>query len=157
MSADGRFRLRLTRRWSTNTHGHMVAWVMLNPSTADFAEDDHTVRKVVGFAREWGCAGVHVVNLSPLRSTDPSALVGWNPTETERAETIRYIDQAVRSSYQTIVAWGANAAKYPAVAQIANYVRTRTWDLFCLGTNSDGSPKHPLMLPYETRVRRWPR
>lgn len=62
ISECGRYRYALTRTWDTRRTA--VAFVMLNPSTADATTDDPTVRRCASFARR-------------LRSTDPArAAVG---------------------------------------------------------------------------------
>lgn len=42
MSEDGRYRYRLWRQWD---RGPVMAWIMLNPSTADAHTDDPTTRR----------------------------------------------------------------------------------------------------------------
>jgi hypothetical protein len=41
----------LWRRWG---EGPAVNFIGLNPSTADEQEDDPTIRRCIGFARNWG-------------------------------------------------------------------------------------------------------
>ncbi|TMF61888.1 MAG: DUF1643 domain-containing protein, partial [Chloroflexi bacterium] len=64
-SADRRYRYRLWRRWDGARP--VVAFVMLNPSTADARRDDPTIRRCIGFAKSWGFGGVEVVNLFAYR------------------------------------------------------------------------------------------
>lgn len=72
ISDDGRYRYRLWRTWAPELP--RMAWIMLNPSTADAEVDDPTIRRCVGFAKREGCGGIEVVNLYAYRSTDPSVL-----------------------------------------------------------------------------------
>ena len=53
----GRYRYSLSRRWE---NGENCVFVGLNPSTADSAKNDATVRKCIHFARSWGFADTHV-------------------------------------------------------------------------------------------------
>ena len=57
-----------------NSTDNAVAFVMLNPSTADAWEDDATIRRCVGFAEAWGHDILIVVNLYAYRATDPKKL-----------------------------------------------------------------------------------
>src|SRR5687767_7200334 len=72
ISDDQRYRYQLVRGWSGEPP---IVWVMLNPSTADGTQDDHTIRKIVQFSRNWGYGSLTVVNLFALRATKPTALV----------------------------------------------------------------------------------
>ena len=71
LDPTGRYRYFLARDWG---NGPRVAFVMLNPSTADAEKDDATIRRCVGFAKLWGFASLGVVNLYGFRCTSPSRL-----------------------------------------------------------------------------------
>ena len=72
LSTDQARRYLLTRRWDD---GPLMAWVMLNPSTADARTDDATITRCVRRARSMGTfGGIAVVNLFSLRATDPREL-----------------------------------------------------------------------------------
>jgi hypothetical protein len=70
LSECGTWRYYLARHWAPK--GEALAFVMLNPSTADATVDDPTIRRCIGFARRDGYAGLVVVNLFALRSTESS-------------------------------------------------------------------------------------
>ena len=69
ISPCGLHRYRLTREWAPTLP--TIAFVMLNPSTADGEIDDPTIRRCIGFARDLGYGRLHVVNLFTYRATDP--------------------------------------------------------------------------------------
>jgi hypothetical protein len=63
------WRYTLTRQWS---FVHPLAmFIGLNCSTADETQDDPTVRRCMGFARDWGYGGLLMTNLFAFRATDP--------------------------------------------------------------------------------------
>lgn len=66
------YRYWLTREWGEG--GNLMAFVMLNPSTADANIDDPTIRRCVGFAKREGRNGIVVVNLFAGRATDPDEM-----------------------------------------------------------------------------------
>jgi len=103
ISADGVYRYRLERRW---TSGPTVAWIMLNPSTADADTDDPTLRRISVFSRAWGFGRLIVANLYALRATDPAQL--WTAPDAVGPDNDRHVADAV-SCHEVIVAWGANA------------------------------------------------
>lgn len=61
ISACGDFRFQLTRVWDEASP--QVCWIGLNPSTADASINDPTIRRMMGFSRQWKCGGIVVVNL----------------------------------------------------------------------------------------------
>lgn len=122
-----------------------VLFVMLNPSTADAFEDDMTIRKCRTFAAMWGASWLTVVNVFSFRATNPDALCRvsdpWNQTGDQ------YVQAEIAGHKNGIIvaAWGRHAM-----------VKDRKWipaaigqhGGWCLGVNQDGSPKHPLYVPY---------
>ena len=72
ISEDGLYRYALSRTWEGPIWS--LAFIMLNPSTADATEDDPTIRKCIGFAQRNGCNAIEVVNLFAFRATDPNDL-----------------------------------------------------------------------------------
>ena len=51
-----------------------LVFVGLNPSTADETQDDPTIRRCLGFARDFGCGGLHMLNIFAFRATNPDEL-----------------------------------------------------------------------------------
>ena len=151
LSECGRYRYALTRTWDASA-GEAL-FVMLNPSTADGRVDDPTIRKCIGFARDWGVGGIRVANLFALRATDPKEL----HTAHRRGEdaigplNIEYVQALALGAERVILAWGAHARPYvDHVRRVVTSIKARP--LWCLGTTGDGQPRHPLMLAYSTKL-----
>ena len=150
------YRYVLERHW--NSGAGAVGFVMLNPSTADGYEDDRTIRRCVGFARDWGFCSMYVVNLMAFRTTYPtdiptSAGVAVGP---ERDRFLRNVDRIVD---QIICAWGASLPTFIDEAFITEmrwYLdETYTRQLYCLGRTNGGHPRHPLYLAKDTKRERF--
>lgn len=145
----GEYRYWLERSWGEC--GDFVNFVMLNPSTADAEQDDHTIRKCIGFAKRWGYIGLHVVNLFAVRSTDPSVI--YDHPEPVGPDNAAYIEAALLSAPLTIVAWGKHGSfkgrDKALVAQAAALSLPPRVE--ALRLNDDGSPGHPLYIPYDTK------
>lgn len=148
MSSDGQYRWSLQRTWDTRPP---MAWVMLNPSTADAYTDDPTIRRCMRFASNWGYGGMTVVNLYALRSTNPQNL--WqhpDPIGPTNDESLRFVAE----HYPLIVcAWGAKARQDRAIA--AGAILWRCYEhggqLASLGwTKTEWGPRHPLYVRAET-------
>jgi hypothetical protein len=160
LSPDGLYRYRLTRSdlplgW-LRMHEPCLLWIMLNPSTADAAIDDPTIRRVKAFTQRLGYSGLTVVNLYALRSTDPRGL--WtadDPVGPDNDSVIaREAFTAVVDGAPIIAAWGANARPERVAEVLAlPHVAAR---LHCLGVTKFGAPRHPLYLRSDAALRPWP-
>ncbi len=78
-SPSRKYRYVLRREWG-DTERKMAVFIGLNPSTADETTDDPTIRRCMGYARDWGCSGLYMLNLFAVRATDPKdMLADLNP------------------------------------------------------------------------------
>lgn len=150
----GCYRYRLTRQW--NEKKPTVAFVMLNPSTADAEKDDPTIRKCVGFASRIGAGGIIVVNLFAYRATDPEALIGGEKLGIDviGPENDDHLKAAGKDASRIIAAWGKPRANFilnRAITVEAMLAPLVPLGLECLGTTMHGDPRHPLYVAYNRR------
>ncbi len=148
ISECGRYRYLLTREWQEPLllphRACRLAFIMLNPSTADGTVDDPTIRRCMGFAKREGYYGIEIVNLYALRSTDPTE-VALSQDSAIGTENDHYISKISLSCGDVVAAWGAWIFARERARQVAEMLRGVT--IKCLGVNKDGSPKHPLYVP----------
>lgn len=134
-----------------------VAWVLANPSTADASMDDPTVRKARGFTQRWGFERFVFVNVFAYRSTDPKGLIGVK--DPVGPENERHIREAVTRAEMVVVAWGnaiVKAKRPQAVWTCEHVIKPATVKpIMCLGYTADRSPRHPLMLGYNTPLEEY--
>lgn len=157
ISDCGKFRYRLERHGLSGAGA--VAWIMVNPSTADAKEDDPTIRRVVGFSERLGAGWAIVGNKFAYRATDVKEL--RTAPDPRGPENDAHLEAIMTAAPLVIVAWGPLAKLPPnlrrrwrTVCQIADRTGTK---LMCFGTAQDGQPRHPLMLAYETPLIEWKR
>lgn len=146
-SRDRHYRYALWRRWDPGRP--WVLFIGLNPSTADAERDDPTIRRCIGFAREWQAGGVLVGNLFAWRSTDPRGLA--RAMDPRGPANRRWLARLARGAGQIIACWG-NPGQDNAEAR---WVARRFSDLEVLALNRGGAPRHPLYVPGGTRPHRW--
>ncbi len=146
LSSDGLYRYRLERRWGPEGQ---VAFIGLNPSTADAEIDDQTVRRCMSFARSWGYDGIQIGNLFALRSTDPLAVKRRMVDSAVGPKNDFYLDTIAQFASRIIACWGAFDWADWRAKDVLRMLQRRG-PIYCLGKNKDGSPKHPLYLPSDT-------
>ncbi len=162
ISPCGLYRYTLERELdSVGIDWRVLLWIMLNPSKAGAELDDPTIRKCNGFTARLGYDRHRVGNLYAWRATKPRALAAHEVADPVGPENDAYLGHAIAAASMVIVAWGAHILpKRLAVSKAARVARFMEivgphQKLWCLGTSADGSPRHPLMLPYSTPLERW--
>lgn len=172
LSPDGRFRYSLHR--SLGGDGPRPAIVMLNPSTGDAADDDPTIRKLIGFGRRLGWSGFEIVNLFAWRGPNPSnlAIAQSVGRDVVGPDNDRHIREARDRAPFVVVAWGAHVYGTcrqfapERVAAVLGLLTSRRCEdghalsecdescprteLKAWGRSKGGSPRHPLMISYST-------
>ena len=134
------WRYKLSRRWSPA--GPMIAFVGLNPSTADEVNDDPTVRRCIGFARRWGFGGMYMLNVFAYRSTNPRELrTAADPVGPRNDGTLTKICRLCDMVVACWGVWGWLFDRDQAVVELLGGI-----PIHSLGITSDGHPKHPLYL-----------
>lgn len=138
-SPCGRYRYKLWRVWDDARPP--VLFVMLNPATADATQNDPTIRRCIGFARDWGYGGVRVGNLFAWRTPYPEVLrKAEDPVGRDNDSALH---ELARGAALVIAAWGVHGA-WGDRAQA--FRREFAQPLHALGITKSGEPAHPLRL-----------
>lgn len=157
ISDCGFYRYRLERHGLSGAGA--VAWIMVNPSTADAKADDPTIRRVIGFTERLGGGWAVVGNKFAYRATDVKEL--RTARDPKGPENDTHLEEIMRAAPIVIAAWGPLAKLPPnlrrrwrTICAIADRAGAK---LMCLGTAQDGQPRHPLMLASDTPLIEWKR
>ena len=150
LSENEVYRYTLERTW--HDQKERILFVMLNPSTADANVDDATIRRCKDFAKRWDYGGLVVGNLFALRSKDPKAL--FDHPCPKGPENDAHLQRLAEECGAVVVAWGNSAKAFQPFRErqesVKQLLRGR---MQCLGTNMDGTPKHPVRLPAAAQLR----
>lgn len=150
ISPCGHYRYLLRRELRHAGEGACL-FVMLNPSTADATHDDRTIRRCMGFARDWGYRWLHVVNLFAWRATAPEDM--FSAEDPIGPENNRYLNNVATGADLIICAWGKSGSyRGRALEVMPLFARSK---LHVLALNKDGSPKHPLYVASATLPTPW--
>lgn len=146
ISECGLYRYDLTRRWADG--GTSCAFIGLNPSTADAEIDDPTIRRCIGFAKQWGHNRLVMLNAYAYRATQPKDMQkAADPVGPLNDE---YLLAWLNSCKVAIAAWGVHIEP----ARQRHIVDLFPW-LSVLRLTKDGFPGHPLYLPKSLSPQLW--
>lgn len=144
ISDCGLYRYTLFRRID-DKNDKCLAFIMLNPSTADATIDDPTIRKCKGFAERMGYSWIHVVNLFAYRATSPKEIKkASNPIGDDN---ILHIRAAAAMADKIICAWGCSGTYGRQNEKVMELLSG--YDLHALEITKHGHPKHPLYISYD--------
>lgn len=140
------YRYSLTRVWNPdNPKAGMVAFIGLNPSTADEHENDPTVTRCINYAKGWGMDGMYMLNIFAYRATDPKVMKAHpDPIGISNDNILELITGDLDVCKIAVAAWGVNGTHLGRDAQVIKLLSNVK--LKCLGVTKDGHPKHPLYL-----------
>lgn len=146
LSSDEAYRYFLSRSW--NETGKIIAFIGLNPSTANATTDDPTIRRCMRFAKDWGGGSLWVVNLFAFRATCPQVMLG--ATDPIGPENDLWLDRVVSSADLVVAAWG----NHGSLLNRSELVRGRyPGRLNALSVTARGMPGHPLYIRSDTLPR----
>lgn len=147
------WRYALLRIWDSSKP--MACFIGLNPSTADEVQDDPTIRKCMGFAQRWGNGGLLMLNLFAWRATMPKDMFAAQAAGKDIIGPANRLDDLLRMAHHgtntVVAAWGKHGGYR---GQHATAV-LRQRGLHYLKLNKDGSPQHPLYIPYEQKLEKF--
>jgi len=145
LSPDRLYRWALWRIWDRQRR--LLCFVCLNGSTADEEEDDHSLRKFIGFANTLNAGGVLVGNAFGYRTPYPRLL--RKAAEPIGAENDKWVRLMSADAGETIVAWGNHGAH---LKRSSNMTPLLSEPVSCFGYTKTGEPKHPLYLSYDEKL-----
>jgi hypothetical protein len=153
-SADRRHRYTLIHRWDDllTPAGPGIAWICLNPSTADENQLDPTLRRIRGFSPAWGDTHFIMLNAFAYRATDPADMkAAADPVGPDNDHWIAHWAGQVD---RVMLGWGEHGAHLGRHERVLALLDpAKAW---CLACNASGQPKHPLYVAQRSRPRRYP-
>jgi hypothetical protein len=138
-----RYRHSLGRHWDRDK-GY-VLFIGLNPSTADAAKDDPTIRRCIRFARDWGYGGMKMCNLFDWRATKPKNVPRDSFAVSEFNDPMLRV--SVAQAGIVIAAWGNVPWADARITEVRRTVFCEEKRWYTLGLLKSGFPRHPLYVP----------
>lgn len=137
----------------TANNTEFIQFIGLNPSTADEVQDDPTIRRIMDFSKQFGFQNLCMTNIFGWRDTDPKEMK--KQADPIGLEDNDWLLRVANSAKMIIVAWGNDGEHLKRGQRVGDLLRQFSPKVYCLGTNSDGSPKHPLYLSSSLRPVRY--
>ena len=164
LSRDGRYRWWLRRRLDDG-EGCLV-FLGLNPSRADAQHDDPTLRRLIGFTRQWGYGELVVLNLFARMSPSPAALLRVQDPIGGQNDLIlnRWLNAWAHSPDVDLwCGWGVNGARRDRAQVVLEWMQRLLPERrrsvpdsphpLMLGLTASGQPRHPLYAPRQAMLR----
>ena len=139
-SIDKKERYSLKREWDKSKN--KILYIMLNPSLADDKNDDPTIRRLISFTKKYNYGGFLVGNIFTTITPNPKEIDKSKGISDKNFEKLLKLINEVD---QIVYAWGDNIEEPQLLKKLVLNPK-------CFGKNLNGSPKHPLYLPSETKL-----
>ena len=156
-SKKGKYRYLLGRKISESPC--RLLFIMLNPSKADMAKDDPTIKKCSEIARKSNFGILEVVNLYAFRAPKQTDL--WQQKRPKGKDNDKFIRKSLESADRIILAWGSSIGqsrkrKKRAGKVVRMVLKATLKRPYHLGLNQNGEPKHPKQrVAYDPTPKKW--
>ena len=139
-SIDKKERYSLNREWDKSKN--KILYIMLNPSLADDKNDDPTIRRLINFTKKFNYGGFLVGNIFTKITPNPKELdKSKGMSDKNFEELIKLINKVD----QIVYAWGSSIEEPQLLKKLVLSPK-------CFGKNVNGTPKHPLYLPKDSKL-----
>ena len=139
-SIDKKERYSLKREWDKSKN--KILYIMLNPSLADDKNDDPTIRRLINFTKKFNYGGFLVGNIFTTITPNPKEIDKSKGMSDKNFEKLLNLINKVD---QIVYAWG-NSVEEPQL------LKELILSPKCFGKNLNGTPKHPLYLPKNSKL-----
>lgn len=140
-SRGRKYRYTLWRRWGGLFHFGYAMFIGLNPSIVDETRDDPTIRRCIGYARDWGYGALCMTNLFAFRATLPTIMKAVKDPVGPR--NMKILSLVAREASIVIAAWGIDGSHLGQDDKVRELIPKLSY----LALTQEGYPSHPLYLP----------
>ena len=147
-SEDKKYRYSLWRIWEPSME--KVAFLMINPSTANINEDDATTQRCIDFAKKFGYGGLYIINLYAYIDTKKENLRPL-PLEVARGPENKANILSVLSKVSRVIYAYGTAIIEPGPEP--EWLKSLISNPYCLEHTNEGYPHHPGRISSEATMK----
>lgn len=155
ISSCGIYRYRLERE--VQMYGCVIAYFGVNGSTATATEDDHTVRKWIGFTKLNNGRRFIVGNAFAFRAKDVNEL--RHAVDPVGIDNDKHITKIIAEADILVPCWGSrhklHSRLHARLDVVADLLFASGKPVKIFGLTQSGDPQHPLILSYSTPLSDW--
>lgn len=127
-----------------------------NPSDAGSRRNDPTSFKLCKFALAWGYKGFVLKNVMDRIADKPEKLKAMDARGIISPANLRDIIASAELVDKIVCCWGNVLPAFQSFADLLEQrLRDEGYMLYCLDENADGSPKHPLYVGDNAKLKLW--
>lgn len=153
---DRTHRYTLWRRFKPGAKlENMIAFICLNPSTADETKNDPTVTRCINRAKEYGYDGFIMLNAFSYRATDPNEMKAQGVNASGDPENMTAILWTAKRVGMTVCGWSNHCQFRNRSRDLRHMLIKHAIPAHHLSLNKTGEPKHPLYIGYDHKPERW--
>jgi len=146
-STNHKERFVLWRKWDHSKPN--VLFIGLNPSKADKTKNDPTTHRIMAHSQRLGFGGCFLMNCFTHIATNPKDL----SISGDWQQNLKWFHRVALLCPEVIFAWGKHGLVKKHGRDV--FFKKQFPKAKCMGTNQDGSPRHPLYLSYATKLRQY--
>jgi len=153
-SEDRKYRYSLRHFWGKESDKeNPIAWIALNPSTADENKLDPTLRRIKGFSESWGYNCFYMLNIFAYRATDPREMKKQEDPVGPLNDF--YIKQICKKCDTIVCAWGNHGKHLNRSEEVLKNLFDTNPNICYLELSKIGEPKHPLYLKGDLNLKKY--
>lgn len=147
-----RYRYQLTREW--DPEGRKMLFVLLNPSPITERQKDPVVERCERKARRQGYGTLRICNLFAWRDWDPEEMKAVESPV--GADNDSFLRESCEWADGIVAAWGDDGEHMGRGAEVRSMLEKSGKDIMILRLTRHGHPIHPLYVPDDHPMRKWP-
>jgi len=137
---DETYRFLLWQTWDTSKL--KIAFIGLNPSTADHEKSDPTLDRLINYAYRWGYGSTYIVNLFAYKAPHPGEMI--KAPDPKGKDNDEYIDKIAKTANFFVAVWGDYGIFKGRDREVIEIFEKNDCKIHCIKISKKKCPRHPM-------------